>query len=126
MYPSFQQLAGLPVNKKVDGISIVPTLLKKGKQAQHDYLYWEFHENNGRQALRWQDWKLVKLHVNTTASTLVELYNLKIDPSEKNNVAMKFSDMVKKLDAMLQKAHAFNKDWPLLEEEVKGKQLVND
>ncbi|MEY2917795.1 MAG: hypothetical protein RIS73_1509, partial [Bacteroidota bacterium] len=126
MYPTFQQLAGLPVDKKVDGISIVPALLKKGEQPQHDYLYWEFHENNGRQALRWKDWKLVKLNVNATASTIVELYNLQDDPSEKNNVAIKFPDMVKKLDAMLHKAHASNKDWPLLQEELTGKKVVND
>jgi arylsulfatase A len=126
MYPTFQQLADLPVDKKVDGISIVPTLLKKGKQAQHDYLYWEFHENNGRQALRWKDWKLVKLNMNATASTIVELYNLQDDPSEKDNVAIKFPDMVKKLDAMLHNAHVSNKDWPLLPEELTGKKVVND
>lgn len=50
MYPTFQNLAGIPVTKNIDGISILPTLFKKGKQLQHDYLYWEFHENNGRYA----------------------------------------------------------------------------
>jgi arylsulfatase A-like enzyme len=126
MYPSFQQIAGLPVTKKVDGISMVPTLLKMGKQQQHDYLYWEFHENNGRQALRWKNWKLIKLNVNIAASTVVELYDLENDPSEKNDLAEKFPGIVKKLNAMIKAAHLPNKDWPLLPGELTGKKAVND
>ncbi len=126
MYPTFQQLAGLPVNKKIDGISILPSLLKNGKQNQHNYLYWEFHENNGRQAIRWKNWKLIKLKVNTDASTAVELYDLGNDPSEKNNLAEKFPVIVKKLNAMIKAAHLPNKDWPLLPGELTGKKVVND
>jgi arylsulfatase A len=90
MYPTFQQLSGIPVSKNIDGISIVPTLLQNGTQKKHDHLYWEFHENNGRQAVRWKNWKAVKLNVNNAAQTVLELYDLSIDPSEKNNVALKF------------------------------------
>ena len=67
MYPTFLELAGLQVSKKIDGISIVPTLLHTRKQPQHKYLYWEFHENNGRQAVRWNNWKGVRLEVNKNA-----------------------------------------------------------
>lgn len=127
MYPSFQQLAGLPVTKKLDGISVVPALLKKGKQPQHDYLYWEFHENNGRQALRWKKWKLVKLNVNITDKTVTELYDLDTDPSEKNNIAASNPAIVAKLEGMIKKAHASNKDWPLLPGELlKGNKVESD
>lgn len=127
MYPSFQQLAGLPVTKKLDGISVVPALLKKGKQPQHDYLYWEFHENNGRQALRWKKWKLVKLNVNNTDKTVTELYDLDTDPSEKNNIAASNPAIVAKLEGMIKKAHASNKDWPLLPGELlKGNKVESD
>lgn len=126
MYPTFEQVAGLPVNKKVDGISVLPTLIKQGKQMQHDYLYWEFHENNGRQAVRWRDWKLVKLNVNNKATTVVELYDLKYDPGEKNDLADRFPGIVRKLNAMMKKAHVANNNWPLLPEELVGKKMVND
>jgi arylsulfatase A len=126
MYPTFQNIAGMPVTKNIDGISILPTLLKKGKQVQHDYLYWEFHENNGRQALRWKNWKYIKLNVNKIDKVIVELYDLTADPSEKNNVAGKFPAVVKKLDAMMNSAHRANKDWPLLPAELKGAEMVND
>lgn len=37
--PTYAQFAGIKSPAPIDGISIVPTLLGKGKQAQHDYLY---------------------------------------------------------------------------------------
>jgi len=126
MYPTFQELAGLKATKKIDGISIAPTLLHGKMQPQHAYLYWEFHENNGRQALRWKQWKLIKLNVNIVADTKVELYDLDNDPSEKNDIAAKNPAIVKRMEAMIRLAHTPNPDWPLLPEEVKGKKPVND
>ncbi|MEO8174473.1 MAG: arylsulfatase [Sediminibacterium sp.] len=114
MYPTFQQLSGMPVSKNIDGFSIVPTLLQNGTQKLHDHLYWEFHENNGRQAVRWKNWKAVKLNVNNAAQTVFELYDLSNDPSEKNNVALKFPDIVQKMEAMIKADHVSNKNWPLL------------
>jgi arylsulfatase A len=114
MYPTFQQLSGMPVSTNIDGISIVSALLQNGAQKQHDHLYWEFHENNGRQAVRWKNWKAVKLNVNNVAQTVLELYDLSIDPSEKNNLAAKFPDIVQKMEAMIKMDHVSNRDWPLL------------
>jgi arylsulfatase A len=118
MYPSFLSAAQVPINTKTDGISLLPTLLKTGKQPQHDHLYWEFHENDGRQAVRWKDWKLVKLNVNKPNAT-VELYDLKYDPEEKNNLMDKFPAVVKRLEKLIKNAHIANKDWPLLPDELK-------
>jgi arylsulfatase A len=114
MYPTFQQLSGMPVSKNIDGVSIVPTFLHNNTQKQHDHLYWEFHENNGRQAVRWKNWKAVKLNVNNAAQTAFELYDLANDPSEKNNVALKFPGIVQKMEAMIKMDHVSNRDWPLL------------
>ena len=114
LYPTFQQLANIPPTKNIDGISLLPTLLLKFKQPQHEYFYWEFHENNGRQAVRWNDWKAVRLNVSKDANAPIELYNIKADPSEANNVADKHPDLVKKLDSIMKKAHVQNKDWPFL------------
>jgi arylsulfatase A len=105
MYPTFLQLANITPTKNIDGISILPALLKKYKQPQHEYLYWEFHENNGRQALRWKNYKLIKLNVNISAETIIELYDLDKDPSEKNNIVSRFPAIVKKLEAMIKTAH---------------------
>jgi hypothetical protein len=39
MFPSFLELAGVKYKNKIDGISLIPSLLKTGKQKQHDYFY---------------------------------------------------------------------------------------
>lgn len=44
MMPTFAELTGTTRDIQTDGISFLPTLLGKGKQKEHEYLYWEFHE----------------------------------------------------------------------------------
>jgi arylsulfatase A-like enzyme len=118
LHPTFTQIAGIKNQKPSDGISIIPTLMKKAN-SEHHYLYWEFHENNGRQAVRWNNWKGIKLNVSNDADAPLELYNLNDDPSEENNVAKKYPAIVARLTAMINQAHVYNKDWPLLASEKK-------
>lgn len=119
LYPSFLSLAGIRSNQPQDGISLLPNWLQKGKQEKHDYLYWEFHENDGRQAIRWKRWKAVKLAVMKNEKAPLELYDLQNDPEEQHNVASQKPRLVKKLAALIEKAHTPNPDWPLLKKEIK-------
>ena len=121
MYPTFLQLAGIKSSARIDGVSLVPTLLKQGRQKQHAYLYWEFHENNGRQAVRWNNWKGVRLEVNKNADAPLELYNLATDPSETNNVAKQHPEIVKKIKQFMNDAHVPDAAWPLLPDEFAKK-----
>lgn len=118
IYPTFLQLAGVNVKDKVDGYSLTPLLFNKGKQKKHSYFYWEFHENNGRQAVRWGNWKGVRLNVGKDGNAPIELYDLSVDPSEQNNVASKNPAVVKKITQLMKQAHTANKDWPLLKAEL--------
>lgn len=119
LYPTFQQLAGLLVSKQVDGISMMPALMRDKNQSKHSYYYWEFHENGGRQAVRIGDWKGIKLNVFENANSPLELYNLKTDPSETNNVAANNAAVVKEIETIMQQAHTPDKKWPLLSNELK-------
>ena len=116
LFPTFLQEAGAAPAKNTDGISIMPAL--KGEQQKlHDYFYWELHEAGGKQAVRFGDWKGVKLNVSKTASSPIELYNLKTDPQETTNVAAKNPGVVKQIEALMKEAYVPNKDWPLMPSE---------
>ena len=111
-FPTFQQLAGRPVTRSVDGISMLPLLMNKPPM-DHPYLYWEFHEQGGKQAIRCMNWKLIKLNV-TTGKVVTELYDIDKDPSEKNNVAAANEAVVKKMETLMKQAHQKDNNWILL------------
>lgn len=113
MLPTFNEiLNGKPV-EKTDGISLLPLLENKKGQKLHDYLYFEFHEMNGRQAVHKGDWKLVHLNVSIPAQEKYELYNLAADPQEKHNIILQYPDIEKELKAIMVKAHVKDSNWPL-------------
>ncbi len=54
------ELTNSEIPKDTDGISYLPTLLGNGKQQDREYLYWEFPEYQGQQAIRMGDWKGIR------------------------------------------------------------------
>lgn len=112
LLPTFAEIAGALSPKSIDGISIVPTLLGKNNQRQHDFLYWEFHENGGRQAVRMGNWKGVKYNAADDPDSPIQLYNLAMDRAEQNDVAAQHPDIVKKITAIIQREHVENADFP--------------
>jgi arylsulfatase A len=116
LYPTFLQLAGIKNPGNLDGISILPALSGR-KQQTHAFFYWEFHEQGGKQAVRMEDWKGIRLQVNKPNPPF-ELYNLKTDPGEKNNVASQNPGIVKQLLQLMNKAHQPTAAWPLLAAEI--------
>ncbi|MEO6070485.1 MAG: arylsulfatase [Chitinophagaceae bacterium] len=114
--PTFSQLIKEPLPVKTDGISLVPTLQSKSKrkQKQHDYLYWEFHEDGGRQAVRMGNWKAVREGVMKNPGGPIALYDLSTDPSEKNNVAAQHPEVVEQMKTIMQEAHVENKSFPFI------------
>jgi len=102
--PTVAELVGSSLAKPVDGISMLPTLLGRGKQQQHDYLYWEFHEMKGRVAIRQGKWKGVRYHVNARSDSPLELYDLSKDLGETNDIAFQFPQVAAKLNTLLLQA----------------------
>jgi arylsulfatase A-like enzyme len=110
--PTCAELAGFKPPEGIDGISIVPALLGKSKkQKKHKFLYWEFHEQGKRQAVRMGDWKGVRLNANKKPNGPIELYNLKTDIGEKQNVADQHPDIVVKIEGYMKTARVPSKDW---------------
>lgn len=109
--PTVAEVAGVQASENIDGISYLPALLGK-EQKQHKYLYWEFHESEGRQAVRKGDWKLVSYQVLNPEKTTVQLFNLAEDMSEENDVAEKHPEVVKELSELMKTARTDNLDFP--------------
>lgn len=116
MLPTFRQITN-PKAKPVegeDGVSLLPLLTGKKGQQEHEYLYFEFQELNGRQAVRKGNWKL--LHMNVRGERpYYELYNIAADPSERHNVLDEYPEIAEELKAIMQSGHVDNPDFPLFE-----------
>ena len=83
--------------KDTDGISFLPALLGRPDQKEHEYLYWEYHSQGGRQAVRMGDWKGVRYNVRNSPDGPVALFNLKTDIGEKRDVAADHPEIVKRI-----------------------------
>ncbi len=115
MAPAFAELAGVDPPDDTDGISMVPELTgRSDKQKNHPYLYWEFHEQGGKQAVRKGDWKAVRLNVRFNPDSPIEIYNLADDPGETKNIADDHPDVVREMDGIMTDARTVSKKFPLL------------
>ena len=113
--PTAAEIAGVKSPPNIDGISILPTLLGQQQTNQHEFFYWEFHERGSKQAVRMGDWKAVRLEPGKP----LELYNLKTDLGEKENIASKNPEIVAKIESYLKTARTESAQWPLKPAEEK-------
>ena len=112
LLPTFCELAKAKTPEKVDGISFLPTLLGKESQKKHDYLYWEYHGQGGKQAVLFDDWKVLHLNLNKVeAKRRIEVFNLGNDLGEKNNVADANPEIVARAKKMFTDSHVPSKFW---------------
>ncbi|MFT6203640.1 MAG: arylsulfatase A-like enzyme [Spirosomataceae bacterium] len=86
-----------------DGISFLPELLDK-KQRKHEFLYWEFPEHNGQQAVRKGKWKAIRQNLKSGVIK-TELYDLSIDISEQKDIAAQYPKVVQELENIMAAEH---------------------
>jgi arylsulfatase A-like enzyme len=106
-----RELAGAESLVATDGISFVPALFGK-RLPERPFLYFELIEaSTKQQAVRMGDWKAIKIH--KASGTVTELYNLRSDIGEQNNVAAQYPDIVKQAEGLFLKERTPDKNWPL-------------
>ena len=113
---TFAEIIEYKVGENIDGISFLPTLLNKDQQ-KHEYLNWEYQlsgwfqnlPNGGfRQSVRMGDWKAVRYDLESN----VELYNIKTDEEEKNNLAHLNPVIVEKAKSIFEKSRSDTDGFP--------------
>jgi arylsulfatase A-like enzyme len=110
--PTCCELAGVPTPEETDGLSFLPTLLgQPQRQRQHPYLYWEFHEQGKKQAVRMGHWKGVRLNVAKDPAGPIELYHLAEDPGEQENVASRNPEAVARIATIMASARTPSQRW---------------
>jgi arylsulfatase A-like enzyme len=107
--PTAAELVGARTPEGIDGLSVVPTLLDQGGQKQHDYLYWEFHENGSKQAVRTGNWKAIRGQPDGP----LQLFDLSNDLGEQHDVAAQHPEVIARIEAYLRTARTESPHWPL-------------
>ena len=97
--------AGAPIPDDTDGVSFLQAMRgRPSAQPQHPYLYWEFPEYGGQQAVRLGDWKGIRRDMQQ-GSLRIELYNLATDPREQSDVADQHPEVVAQIEAIMEAEH---------------------
>ena len=99
--PTACDVAGIEAPANIDGISFLPELMGE-EQPEHEAMYWEFISQGGKQAVRKDNWKLVKLDVLDPQKTRMELYNLETDRAEENDVSEKYPEVLAEMEKLLE------------------------
>ena len=100
--PTATDIALVKPEAGIDGISILPALLGQTQTNRHETFHWEL--KNGRNVwhtVRLESWEVVQPKTDVPP----ELYNLKTDPGETNNVAGQHPDVITSFQSILKNSH---------------------
>src|SRR5690606_12389342 len=80
------------------GISFWPVLSgNPALQQGRTFLYWEFMERSGEQAVRFGRWKAIRKDMRVHKwDSPIELYDLQTDRAEQHNVAARYPELVRR------------------------------
>ena len=106
--PTAAAIAGAKPPEHLDGVSMLPAILGR-RQKGHEFLYWEFHEGAFKQAVRTGDWKAIRL----APGKPLELYDLKRDLGETNNLAAQQPKVIARIESYLRTARTESPEWPI-------------
>ena len=109
--PTVCDIAGIKTPEDTDGISFLSELTGK-KQKKHEFLYWEFPESGGQQAIIIENFKAMRKNMNK-GNIEFTLYDLQKDPGETTNIAAHHPEIIKQVEKIIISEHqkSLNKNW---------------
>ncbi|MBO6576167.1 MAG: arylsulfatase [Rhodothermales bacterium] len=100
--PTLADLTGAAAPRGIDGESFSHVLLGDEPIARERPLYWEYHAFGAMQAVRWDQWKAVRLNAREDPHGPIQLFDLEADRSETTDVAADHPDVVARMDSVMQ------------------------
>ncbi len=108
LMPTFAELAGIEAPSQTTGISFLPEILGQ-EQKTHEFVYFEIHEGGIKQAVRVGDWKAVRHY----EAQRTELYNLKKDHRELDDVSYRHPQVVERLNEIMKRESQPSPHYPV-------------
>lgn len=130
LLPTLCEIAGITPPDTLDGLSLLPVLAGESeKQAQHEFLYWEYYEYNydwdkpqnklprnwlESRAVRYGKWKGVQRGIYRDPDTPIELYDVAADRGETRDVADSHPDIIRKIEGFMQNSSTTSPFFPYM------------
>lgn len=97
-YSTIAANSGGAIPSHCDGVDLLPYFRNEREEPPHEYLFWLNNQPDDAPrrhliAVRWQDWRLYRKYNNDSW----QLFDLKSDPREENDVAAENAGLVKEL-----------------------------
>lgn len=109
VFPTLLDIAGGSYSGKLDGLSLLPTILGEEQDLSARLLYWEFPQERLWQAGRLGDWKGIRNGMDQP----LQLFDLRKDPFESRDISKRYPEIVKNLEKLLTEEHVPLPYWPV-------------
>jgi arylsulfatase A-like enzyme len=98
-YATITALNGLKTPQQCDGVNLLPYLQKEKEGDPHEYIFWLNNDPDDMKhrhltAARWKDYRL---HLSKEPGVGWQLFNIRLDPREENDIATEFPEIVQQM-----------------------------
>lgn len=111
LLPTLAEIVDARAPDGIDGRSL-RAHLEGGPAPQRDFLYWEYGDVGGWQAVRMGDWKALRRNLKRSIPGAIELYDLAADPDETHDLAAQHPEIVQRArDAFATRSESRIAEW---------------